>query len=313
MLVQQNQLALLHTFEVSANYLSFTRAAEILCITQGAVSHRIRHLEGLLGFKLFIRSPRILHLTDEGKRLLNTLSHSLRKINDEIEAIRDKELRGTLNLGIAPTFASLWLMPRLPSFNEEWPGLNINIRVRSGKTDFNLENVDLALYYIRQTASDLNNETVSAEILLPVCSPAYYHEVVRKNKMSEYVFIHATESTDYQDIYSDWRYWCNKNGLSMPFEERFISFNNFQMSMDAAKFGMGIAMGRKLMIQQYLDNGSLITPFEQEVISPYSYNIVYPKESAQKEKVKVFLDWFRKNISLDTNINHDNQNNSSCL
>ncbi|MGK3189204.1 LysR substrate-binding domain-containing protein [Enterobacter soli] len=304
MLTQQNQLALLHTFEISANYLSFTRAAEILCITQGAVSHRIRHLEELLGFRLFIRSTRQLALTDEGNRLLNVLSQSLRKINDEIEDIRDKELRGTLNLGLAPTFASLWLMPRLPAFHKDWPGLNINIRVRSGKTEFNLEDVDLALYYLRQVDSELHHEKISNEILFPVCSPDYYREVVLKKGVDECVFIHATESTDYQDIYSDWRYWCHKNDLTMPIKERFLSFNNFQMSVDAAKYGVGIAMGRKLMIQRYIDSGELICPFGNEIVSQYSYNIVYPKENIQKEKVKVFLGWFKDALGKDINFSH---------
>ena len=80
---------------------------------------------------------RKLALTEEGKRLLATLSHSLRAINDEIEDIRDQDLRGTLHIGIAPTLAHLWLMPRLPRFQAQWPGLNLQFRVRAGVMDFN--------------------------------------------------------------------------------------------------------------------------------------------------------------------------------
>ena len=111
MLEQQSILALLQTFEVTARHLSFTLAAHEMNLTQGAVSHRIRRLEMHIGFRLFIRMTRKLALTEEGKRLLATLSHSLRAINDEIEDIRDQDLRGTLHIGIAPTLAHLWLMP----------------------------------------------------------------------------------------------------------------------------------------------------------------------------------------------------------
>ena len=123
MLVQQNTLALLHTFESTARHLSFTRAAEEMNLTQGAISHRIRHLEGLLGFRLFIRLTRKLELTEEGTRLLATLSHSLRQINEEIEDIRAQDLRGTLHVGVAPTLGLNWLMPRLPRFQQRWIGL----------------------------------------------------------------------------------------------------------------------------------------------------------------------------------------------
>lgn len=102
MLEQQSILALLQTFEVTARHLSFTLAAHEMNLTQGAVSHRIRRLEMHIGFRLFIRMTRKLALTEEGKRLLATLSHSLRAINDEIEDIRDQDLRGTLHIGIAP-------------------------------------------------------------------------------------------------------------------------------------------------------------------------------------------------------------------
>lgn len=88
-----------------------------------------------IGFRLFIRMTRKLALTEEGKRLLATLSHSLRAINDEIEDIRDQDLRGTLHIGIAPTLAHLWLMPRLPRFQTQWPGLNLQFRVRAGVMD----------------------------------------------------------------------------------------------------------------------------------------------------------------------------------
>ncbi len=102
-------------------------------LTRGAVSHRIRKLEMHIGFRLFIRLTRKLALTEEGKRLLATLSHSLRAINDEIEDIREQDLRGTLHIGIAPTLAHLWLMPRLPRFQAQWPAFKPAVsRARRG-------------------------------------------------------------------------------------------------------------------------------------------------------------------------------------
>ena len=175
MLVQQNRLALLHTFEVTASHLSFTRAAEDLHLTQGAVSHRIRHLEELLGFRLFIRMTRKLALTQEGERLLATLSRSLRQISDEIEDIREQDLRGLLHIGIAPTLAQLWLMPRLADFQRSWPSLNLKLKVRAGVVDFHEEQVDLAIYYgngslRRPLSGAVDARTLTARLLPGICA-----------------------------------------------------------------------------------------------------------------------------------------------
>lgn len=175
MLEQQSILALLQTFEVTARHLSFTLAAHEMNLTQGAVSHRIRRLEMHIGFRLFIRMTRKLALTEEGKRLLATLSHSLRAINDEIEDIRDQDLRGTLHIGIAPTLAHLWLMPRLPRFQAQWPGLNLQFRVRAGVMDFNEAGGSgnlLRRHALPRSLSTAADGGKFAPGLLPALSPA---------------------------------------------------------------------------------------------------------------------------------------------
>ncbi len=229
MLVQQNTLALLHTFESTARHLSFTRAAEEMNLTQGAISHRIRHLEGLLGFRLFIRLTRKLALTEEGARLLATLSHSLRQINEEIEDIRAQDLRGTLHVGVAPTLGLNWLMPRLPRFQQRWPGLNVMMRVRAGAVDFNEERVDLAIYYGATRCSDLHRELLMEERLVPVCSPAYAERLglLREPaRLAEACFIHASESTDVQQLFSEWRLWCDGAGMTLPHEPAPLWFQS---------------------------------------------------------------------------------------
>ena len=144
-LTSQNRLSLLSTFEVAARHLSFKLAADELFLTPSAISHRIQQLEKLLGFRLFMRMTRKLALTEDGTRLLLTLTKSLRRIDDEIEDIRYNDLRGTLTLGIAPILGQLWLMPRLPDFQQRWPSLNVMLRVRAGTVDFNEEQIDLAI------------------------------------------------------------------------------------------------------------------------------------------------------------------------
>ncbi len=298
MLVQQNILSLLHTFECAALHLSFTRAASTLNLTQGAVSQRIRHLEERLGFRLFIRMTRKLQLTEEGARLLSVLSSSLKRIDDEIEDIRVQGLRGTLSVGLPPTFSFIWLMPRLEEFAQRWPNLNINFRVRAGLVDFNHERVDVAIYYGMQKYQDLYCERLADEWLVPVCTPALSHQIKYDKKWAEKArFIHASESVDSQDIFSEWREWCLATSTKLPVEDNFMSFNNCHMSIEAALTGSGIAMGRKQLVKQYIAEGRLATPFNIEVPAKRGYDLIMPRENRHRPGVEALTDWVRSIIN----------------
>ena len=294
MLAQQNILALLHTFETAALHMSFTKAATTLNLSQGAVSQRIRSLESMLGFRLFIRMTRKLQLTDEGERLLGVLAFSLKRISDEIEDIRVQGLRGTLSVGLPPTFAFLWLMPRLPVFTERWPGLNINFRVRAGLVDFNLERVDVAIYYSNLKYPDLYCERLSEETLVPVCIPSLAKKIRQANHwLAEVPFIHTSESVDSQNVFSEWREWCRESGKNLPVEDNFLSFNNCQMSIEAALNGGGIIMGRKRLIRHYLDEGRLVAPFEIEIPAGRGYDLIMPRENLNRPGVQALAEWVR--------------------
>jgi LysR family transcriptional regulator, D-serine deaminase activator len=303
MLVQQNQLALLHTFEITATHLSFTRAAEDLHLTQGAVSHRIRHLETLLGFRLFIRMTRKLALTQEGERLRATLSRSLRQINDEIEDIREQDLRGLLHIGIAPTLAQLWLMPRLPDFQRSWPSLNLKLKVRAGVVDFNEEQVDLAIYYGNGRYADLYQERLMTERLLPVCSPEYARQLAcdgKPEQLAEAIFIHASESTDVQEAVGEWRHWCREVGVNLPLEERTCSFNLYRLALQAAESGMGIAMGREVLVRPLLASGALVSPCPELVPSERGYDLLCPHENRDRLRFQAFTNWLHEQLAVDT-------------
>ncbi|GKX55118.1 LysR family transcriptional regulator [Leminorella grimontii] len=295
MLEQQSVLALLQTFEVTARHLSFTLAAKELNLTQGAISHRIHRLEMQIGFRLFIRMTRRLALTEEGKRLLATLSHSLRAIVDEIEDIREQDLRGTLHIGIAPTLAHLWLTPRLPRFQAAWPGLNLQFKVRAGAMDFNEERVDLALYYGAARYPDLYQERLMGEKLLPVCSPAYrqQHRLHSVEKLADATFIHAQESTDVQDRFAEWRLWCKETGRDLPFEARYYGVNNHSIAVQMAESGLGVVMGRLTLIEPLLAAGRLVSLSDEAVASPFGYDLICPKENRERPRFKTFSQWLK--------------------
>lgn len=293
----QNKLTLLSTFEVAARHLSFKLAADELCLTPSAISHRIQQLEKQLGFRLFLRMTRKLVLTEDGSRLLRTLAKSLRRIDDEIEDIRDNDLRGTLTLGIAPILGQLWLMPRLPDFQQRWPSLNVMLRVRAGIVNFDEEQIDLAIYYGATHYPDLYRELLFEEQLLPVCTPAYAAQLgLAENpvRLSEACFLHASESTDVQNLFAEWRIWCDASNTNLPLEGRYYGFNNYALALQAALNGMGVLMGRHVLIKQLLESGQLVSPCGPVVPAGRNYELFYPEENAQRPRLKAFTDWLKE-------------------
>ncbi len=297
--MSHNRLMLLHTFEVAARRLSFTLAADELHLTQGAVSQRIRQLEHQLGFRLFLRLTRRLALTQEGARLLATLTRSLRHIDNEIEDIRDRDLRGTLTLGIAPTLALQWLLPRLPRFQQRWPSLNLMLRVRAGTVDFNEERVDLAIYYGAPPTPDLHSEHLMDEQLLPLCSPEYAARLQladHPERLADACFIHASESSDVQHLFAEWRHWCEQTGVTLPLEGRYYGFNHYLMALQAACNGMGIIMGRLRLAEPMLRSGALISPCGHRISAGRDYALICPAEQRERPRLKAFSDWLQEEI-----------------
>jgi len=291
-------LANLYTFSIVAKFLSFTLASEELYLTQSAVSQRIKKLEEELGFKLFVRLTRRLNLTDEGKRMLSTLTQSLDNIFSEIEDIRFNELTGELYIGVAPTFAHSWLLPRFPEFQKRYPSLDVKVRVKASKLDFQNQPVDLAVYYGDGSHPDFYHQRLFDEKLLPVCSRDYAVKLKlghNETLLEQACFIHCTESLEFLSPQAEWLLWLKKTGRDTNILNHHYVFNHEELAMSAAKSSMGIAMGRFHLIESYLQSGELIAPFEA-INAGLGYDLICPKGHEQKPRFKAFASWINELI-----------------
>lgn len=288
----------LYTFYIAAKCLSFTKAAEELCLTQGAVSQRIKQLEQQLGFKLFVRLTRKLELTEEGRRMKESVNSAFSIIFSDIDDIRFNELSGELYIGIAPTFAQSWLMPRLADFQALYPNLNLKIRVKASPLDFQHEPVDLAIYYSRNQNADMHNEIILEEFLTPVCTPEYAakHNInANIDCLNQVHLIHCTESLDSASFDSEWKYWLNSQQHA-SIQAHYSVFNHAEMAVSAIRSHMGIGMGRIALIQPYLDSGELIAPFAR-IPAGMNYLLICPKGMEQRPKFKAFRQWLYDQIA----------------
>ncbi|WP_108651306.1 LysR substrate-binding domain-containing protein [Dongshaea marina] len=294
---QQQILGLLYTFEVTARLLSFSRAAEELFITQGAISHRIKKLEELLGFKLFTRLTRALELTPEGSHLLGTLSSNLRSIFEEIEEIRFNELKGTLYLGLSPAFASYHLMPLLTKFQLAQPGLDLRLRVKASALNFQNEAVDLAIYYGAGHYPDLAVTHLFDEELIPVCAPDYSFIPSALDSLGDAVLLHVNEGIDQLSPTHEWQQWLRFQGYTELLGRNHYQFNAENLGIQAALEGLGILMGRKTLLKEHLRQGRLIAPFKEAFPSGLGYHLVCPKEHQSRPRYQAFQSWLIEELN----------------
>ncbi len=283
---KQQLLSLLHTFSVAAKHLSFTKAADELYLTQGGVSHRIKKLEGLLRFNLFVRKTRKLEITEEGMRVLIMLNSSFESIFSELEDIQKGELSGELYIATSPYFASAWLLPRLSSFRQLYPNLSIKLQTKRYQSDFQFDPYDVAIFYSTGDYPNHYSERLFDGTRQPVCSPSYAqaHQFRSPNPNFESArFIHSGDT-------SAWKHWLGQMGYGVDCEHGSDLYSDDQLAVDAAINSMGVALGRLEFIQPLIDKGLLVSPFGS-VNSGKGYDLVCPKGMESRTKFQVFRQW----------------------
>ena len=287
----QSLLRNLHTFNIAAEKMSFTLAAKKLHLTQGAVSHRIKVLEGELGFNLFVRGTRKLELTEEGLRFQRTLSKSLSSIFSEIEDINNTDLYGQINIGTSPAFANSWLLPRLADFKKRYPKFNLNIFSQE-EQDFHQNHLDIAIYYGAENLKDMYRQPLFGEKYIPVCTPTYAAEndifEDGLESLHRINFIHALGS----DV---WQRWIKHHQLDVNLFEQFYCVSHRDMGVRSALHNIGVAMGRYHFVKQYIETGELITPYPSMETNK-SYELICPLGTEKRPKVRTFIRWLEEQL-----------------
>lgn len=291
------QLAKLHTFEVAARYQSFAMAAQELSLTPSAISHQINNLESELGFKLFKRFHRHIELTDEGKSLFRTLQTLLHKLNQEVIDIRANEISGQLDIYCRPSIAQCWLVPRLHKFTQQYPSIKLNLLTGNENIDFNRHKIDLAIYYGDSLNNDPRKIELMPEFIIPVCSPEYAKKHHLHNStihLKHCTFLHDSQAWEHDSLFKEWEVWAIENKFDYDFSQlKYILFDRSDLAITAAINHMGIALGRKKLIAEYLKIGKLIIPFEGSAVQCSAHYYLFTPY-IQKPKVYFFVKWLKQ-------------------
>ena len=285
----------LRSFEVAARHESFTRAAEELCVTQGAVSHQVKALEQVLGIKLFNRERHRLVITEAGRQYLAVVRDALDRIAIGTERLQQRQNSGALTVSTSPDFAAKWLVHRFGRFIEAHPEIDLRISATLHHVDFAREDVDIAVRHGEGKWDGLHVERLCADRLFPVCSPKLVsgpHRLMKKVYVLKFPLLHY-------DLRHDWERWLEAVGIvgieSLPGPV----LNNASMLIDAAIDGQGIALARTTLASWDLIHGRLVRPFGAALPLSKSYWIVCPKATAMLPKIAIFRDWLLAEAAAD--------------
>lgn len=279
-------LPALHTFLITAQCCNFTRAAEQLHITQGAVSRQIAGLEDHLGYELFIRQARGLDLTAEGREWLPRVQQIFGLIGEAVEQIGAK--RETLQLK-APTCVMRWLLPRLMQWQKERPDVPVELTttVRHG-VDFHREQFDAAVIYGVPPDTSMASHRLFDEQLTPVCSKPYLEGPVplqAPEDLEQHMLLHPTRDE------RDWKAWLASADVFLSNVGKGQHFETLDLAMSMASQGTGVAIGDWSLIGDDLSAGRLVMPFELKVKTGLAYYLVLPQKPTPSPKLQELLGW----------------------
>jgi LysR family glycine cleavage system transcriptional activator len=283
----------LRAFEVAARRENFTAAAEELFVTHAAVSRHIRELEEWLGTELFARTGRGVTLTEAGRRFGGRLTPLF---DSMAEATREAAAQGTvrtLNVSVEPATASRWLVPRLGSFNELHPDIELKINPETRLVDFRSGEADLGIRYGLGRWGDVEiAKLLNSEVdLFPVCSPRLIKEKgqLTPADLAGYNLLHE-ERKQY------WADWLAAAGVTGVADWRGTVFQN-HLAIEAAEAGQGFALGDQILCTDSILEGWLARPFTLDIKEHGGYFIVRAKGSKESAPARAFREWLQAEMA----------------
>jgi|EP01034_Spumella_vulgaris_P029082 DNA-binding transcriptional LysR family regulator len=277
----------LAAFEAAAHSGSFAVAANQLCITPSALSHRIRLLEEFVGDRLFIRDGRAPALTPFGRSYLDVVCVALRTLTDFPLPGRTASAQPRIKLTVPPTFARYLLMPRLASFTDAHPDIVVDVFLSVPLYDLSLSESDLEVRFGAGKYPDLETVKLLEEPAFPVASPAYLERVGgidSPEALSKAILLRSA--------LEPWKPWFEQAGLGWPEPATGLRVDDLGLLLEAVRHGHGVGLTRQHFAQQMIASGEVVELFDIRLASPpHAYYVVYDANTRLRPEVQLFIDW----------------------
>jgi LysR family glycine cleavage system transcriptional activator len=292
---QLPSLHALRAFECVARHRSFSRAAAELNVTPSAVSHQIRLLEAWVDVRLFDRDVRPPTLTASGGQYYAKIERVFSMIAAATHDLKSRDKSPQLRVATMDSFAATWLVPRLCSFRQLHPEINLEIALDDREIDFNRDNADVAIRYGEGCWIGTEAELLFKDEVFPVCAPALLHGqhgLHRIENLKHHTLLHDTAR-------HGWMSWLRSVSLDDVIDvSRGPLFGRSYLAIQAATNGEGVAAASAPLVLDSLKSGRLLRPFMESVMSDQSYFLVYPSARPVSELVDRFRDWLLEERSM---------------
>ncbi len=276
------------TFEALARLRSVTSAADELCVTPSAVSHRIKQLEQMVGTKLFGRAD--FSLTTEGSEYLAHVREGLAALG-RFPGSGQGAGKRKLRVAVTPTFSRSVLMPRLRSFLEAYPEVDLTLQVSIPLLDVVAEDADLMIRFGTGRYADVEHLCLMTDEVTPLAAPDFVAHQGPFDTVQELMAGKLIKSP-----LEPWRTWFLAHGVDAPEPSDGSTFNDIGLMCDAAAQGLGIALVRLKLGRPWLDNGTLVRLSERSVPSPHAHYLCWRTGTLDRWECAAFADWLKQSL-----------------
>ncbi|AJW97534.1 bacterial regulatory helix-turn-helix, lysR family protein [Burkholderia gladioli] len=292
MATQRKRLPPLNTiaaFEASARLMSFTRAAEELHLSQGAVSRQIQVLEERMGVTLFNRRHKEIQLTRAGLIFQQAIAQSLNSIRRAVTMIEALDT-STVTIAASNAMASFWLMPAIIDFRSQHPDIDIRVLASNSPVDPWQDPVDLAIRYGDGHWPNVTKVKLFEEEIFPVCAPAYQrgHKIESTEDLLTCELIELDSSIS---AFNSWDTWFEEAGVQPGVLHKNLTVSNYDLVYRAACSGKGVALAWSYGIPHEARETLLVKPLDISIKTGLSEYIIYTENEELSSPARIFLDW----------------------
>lgn len=287
-------LAALRAFEAAARLESFSRAAEEIHVTPGAISHQVRALEEELGLALFTRNGKRIAITENGRRFAAAIRKSLTDIAVAAETLQEQNRQQRLVVSSPPSFASRWLAPRLWKFVDRHPAIEVVLQSSSHLNDLARDGIDVGVRFGLGVYPGLKSEKILDEFYYPVASPQYRDGNLPTSPQQ----LRDCTLLRMDGLQESWLPWFALAALDLPDPAGGLVTEDSSLTLRAAADGAGVALTRHAIASQEIAAGELVRLFDIALKSDRAYYFVTLADTAVKPQVQYFHDWITEEIGL---------------
>ncbi|MFS2136720.1 transcriptional regulator GcvA [Duganella sp. Dugasp56] len=280
----------LRAFEAAARHENFSRAAEELHLTHGAISHQVRALEEELGRPLFVRNGRQVKITSDALKFAQFLGKAFADIGMAADALRAASVNQRLTISSIPSFAARWLAPRLGRFIDLYPDIEVVLQSSGQLQDLARDGIDVGIRFGRGNYPGLVVQRLMGDVYYPVVSPHYRRGAcpTTPQELPQHTLLRSVEP---------WSPWLQAARVDMAEPSGGLMFEDLSMLIRSAADGNGVALVRHVVAMQEIASGQLVRLFDIATPCPDEYFFVSPPGAAGKPQVLAFRDWLLAEVA----------------